>query len=347
MELKVHDDWWWWSGYPLKRSSWQTRLAETDGPRFYDKAAFPSLKPDIDIFGVPQRSRKQRGWYQITPPLQPSPPAETHRALATPSNMPVELFKDILRYLSMERPTLARCGQVCRYWARECRRELFDTVKLQGHEDVLYLLDLMKSPAGDVSRFLRHVETSSIQNVRRTPWMHILPLIGDCSMQPSHKIDFHVRLEGPLAPGQRSLRSIHYALPRVLPRFSRHIEWLDLKDLHFAKLSDLMHLLWEMPQVAFCRCTNVTWGSFPMMPFRRKPRCLDPAFAQTTLTLDKRCGPSSVEAAVWLSTSLSVHKSDLVLSFDDITRMLTIARTIDKTTSGKLALKVTYHPFRE
>ena len=39
-----------------------------DQPNFDAEQPFPLWKPDIDVLGIPSRSRKQRGWFQISRP---------------------------------------------------------------------------------------------------------------------------------------------------------------------------------------------------------------------------------------------------------------------------------------
>lgn len=292
---------------------------------------------------MPHRSRQQRGWHQIVPPVsgQPAPPTETHQALATASDIPPELFKNILEHLGEDKHALARCGRVCRYWARKCRQTLFWAVVLQGRAEALYLFGLTRNPTNDVSRLVNYVITSSAQNMPHTPWIHLLPLISDQSRLPYGIPQIWVRLSGPLPPGQRSLRSIHHALPRALPYFSRHIYRLHLKDLHFAKLDDLTHLVWEMPHLIHLKCVKVTWGSFPLTPPRRRPLGYP-----LSVELDEGCGPRSVEAAVWLSTSNLTSLNDRVpvLSVDDSARVITIARAIDEAATGSVATLVYYSP---
>lgn len=215
---------------------------------------------------------------------------------------------------------------------------LFETVNLRSREEASHLLHLMRDPTSDVSYLVKEVQAPLAQNMPSAPWFHLLPLIKDCSGR--YRVWLSVRLSGPLPPGQRSLRSIHYALPRALPHFSRHITWLHLTDLHFAKLDDLMHLMWEMPHLRYLYCSKVTWGSFPLTPPRRKLL----GYPLRT-ELDEGCGPRSVEAAVWLSNSvvMSLFFNVSVLSIDDSARVLAIARAIDKTATRALAPLVNHH----
>ena len=86
IELQIVPQWWVWRGYrPFGRIQddlidtpelrWPTRRDPMDAPEFNEELAFPLLKPSIDIFGIPRRSRRQRGWYQVRSPLLRSRPA--------------------------------------------------------------------------------------------------------------------------------------------------------------------------------------------------------------------------------------------------------------------------------
>lgn len=141
VELEIDEEWYRWSGFPHNiLSPWKP--AETDGPEFYTENAFPSLKPDIDILGIPRRSRKQRGWYQVTVPFigQHGEQLGTRahcRGLAKPSDIPPELFDDLLReaagnWLSCDKHALATCALVCRYWAAKCQEVIFFHLRLNS-----------------------------------------------------------------------------------------------------------------------------------------------------------------------------------------------------------------------
>lgn len=273
VELKIEEDWYWWSGYPRNpddRRWLHGLLAETDGPEFYTKTAFPSLKPDIDIFGVPRRSRKQRGWHQVAVPSLGRPNERvgnrTHsRPPAKASDIPPELFDGILEHLTSwthrDRPALARCASVCHYWNEKCQKRLFQGPELKSREDALSLLEFMRTLTSAVSSLIWDVTIREAQAVSGTPWLHLMSVIGDRAHKELHH--YTVKLKGPLPAGQR-MRSIHHRVPRSLPgHFSRHIEWLYLTDVHFKKLDDLMHLAGEMPDLDTLECKRVTWGSLP------------------------------------------------------------------------------------
>lgn len=340
VKLEIDEEWYWWRGYQSSnyRYSWRKKM---DGPEFYTESAFPLLKPDIDVFGVPCRSRRQRGWYQVAVPFLGRPSERTGKrahfqALAKPSDIPPELFDNLLHHLKdwnntrdrrEMRSTLARCALVCRYWSVRCQESLFDDLGLDSRENALQLLGFTRTPTSAVSSFVWRVDVPQVQAVSGTPWLHLISVIGDRAHKELEQ--YYVSLEGPLPAGQR-MRSIHHRLPRSLPaHFSRCIWWLSLTDIHFKELDDLMHLIWEMPHLYQLDCDRVTWGSLPTALPRRRPRNESPTeyFIKTS-----ECGPRPLEASVWLAASVRCRDAGF-FSPDDFIRVLPFARELGNSAS--------------
>lgn len=270
------------------------------------------------------------------------------RTASTPADVPPELFQHILDQLDMR--GRARCGCVCRYWATQCQRALFHGVDVRSREDVRALVGFMDAPTSRVSRFVFVVRASapSSSSAAGDPWVHHLSPIKDRFRQGESGVRLGVvelALSGPLpssSGGPRSLRSIHHALPRSLPHFSRHIDRLTLSDLHFAKLDDLLHLVWELPDLWLLACTRVTWGTFPAsVPRRRRKRSGFPRVAEGSVKVEvgNGCGPRAVEAAVWLSTCL-VRREHWFLGVEDLERVVVLARAVDE---WKISMGVPVH----
>lgn len=349
VQLEIDDEWYWWSGYPRYPNSYDWRLAVTDGPAFYAEAAFPSLKPDIDIFGVPRRSRKQRGWHRVAAsasslnhvPTEPAP----CRTCITPADIPPDLFEKILEHLKWHpHSDLVRYALVCRYWNIKCREALFGDPELRSREDAVHLLELMEIPTRGVSSYVGGVEVEEPQAVSGTPWLHLVAIIDDRRtrlQQPYTNIS--LKLEGPLPAGHR-MRSIHHGLPRSMPgHFSCLIYRLSLTDIHFKKLDDLMHLVWEMPDLVKLYCERVTWESLPTALPRRKPR----SESRNTLFSVKisQCGPRKVEASVWLVASAR-RRNQAFLSPNDITDVLSLARELENSAGTSVKTSNDWDTFR-
>lgn len=385
VKLEIDTEWYWWSGYQRtkpSRYSFRGLLADTDGPEFYTPAAFPALKPDIDTFGIPRRSRKQRGWYQILVAVSPFPFLRLRdgrvsererleieqranrrwRAAAKPSDIPPELFDNVLAHLTEQRihgradkPLLARCALVCRYWAAKCQPFIFDKLALRVREDAVQLLALMRTEGSAVSKLVTGVYVREALEVGGTgaPWLHLVSAIGDHAHQGLSEYSIKLRGPGP-GPGQRTttrLRSIHHGLPRSLPaHFSRLIGKLVLLDLNFAALADLAHLVWELPALWRLFCERVTWSeaSLPAIPegavlhghgmhgdilhriTRRKPRNRS-VYAQSVRM--SQCGPRAVEAAVWVVASMR-PRDGAFFDADDFARVVLLAREMGEGASA-------------
>ena len=130
---------------------WKRDADPADKDDYDPCRAFPSVKPRLDIFGIPPRTRKQRGWYQIrTSPAQSQsrfpvscpemlfPPAADDRIMHTPAatgaNIPLELIDAILERMDDEdKRLLSSYSRVCRHWTRICQPMLFIDLKLRSH----------------------------------------------------------------------------------------------------------------------------------------------------------------------------------------------------------------------
>ena len=147
----------------------------SSGTNYYGTKAFPSLKPDIDIFGIPRRSRKQRGWYIITAPIRnhvrvEPPSSRIARRAVTGAELPEELFERILaqftsppnsveysddsRLLGFTKRQLGNCALVCRFWAQYCQRRIFYHVSIRSREDIIHLLALLRNTNSRVAQYV-------------------------------------------------------------------------------------------------------------------------------------------------------------------------------------------------
>lgn len=97
----------------------------------------------------------------------------------------------------------------------------------------------------------------------KQPWLHLL--------DPRwHRAG--VTIKGPF-PGRRTIRTIHFALPRSAPpSFSRGITRLTLQSVVFRHLRDTACLLSELPDLQILKLDGVTWESPPTGLPRRRPR---------------------------------------------------------------------------
>ena len=282
LQLTKYGGWWLWRGFTAERNdidywAWvgEAKWKEGDDPvdmKSYDPiVAFPSLKPRLDIFGIPPRTRKQRGWYQVSNVLKGSSCAASSLpsrvdvaavALATGADIPPELFDVILDCLDFwDKRTLGACARVCLYWASKCQPRLFERPQLNSREDILPLCQFERTPRSDRLPRLRSSCIAST-TVSSPPWLH--------HMSVSHKTwtrNNSVDLDGPLPP-QRTLRSVHFQLPRTSPQFSTNILQLRLTNVHFNHFDDLAHLMSDLRYLWQFRGEKLTWSLEPQ-PYRR------------------------------------------------------------------------------
>ena len=300
VELAKDWHWWVWHGFrPFSRID--QALVNTPELQFYggkrravicdpmdrknfeEEHAFPLVKPAIDIFGIPPRSRKQRGWYQVRSPSRlATQPSTSSSHLVCAANLPSELDILILAEVcSMAAATpkkpydpqpVVACANVCRNWARILQPQLFSRVGIQSYGQLLELRSFFDAPTSNVSQY--HEWSICEQSLDGIPFTHLVPSAKE---RARHKVRF--TLQGPL-PRQYgvTVRSITPCVPRSMPR--RHYEVsqlarLDLKDIHFQSFVDLMRLLVELPGVVDFLGSRLTWPpqSLRRPVWRRRVSC--------------------------------------------------------------------------
>ena len=283
VELSLEMNWWLRNGLPWEdldfhwcqdERHWYWTLADPMDRLDFDEAtAFPSLKPDITVFGPLRRTRRQRGWFQVVRPARscmndtPQTLQAQQEVLATAADLPPELFQMILNpTMRMPRVSLdvATCALVCRTWARYAQRMLFEHVHLHTRDAVLRLLSLSEDSNSGTRQYVKSIcLTHTLQDTQ--PFLHLLP---DLHRRNTLELAAYsgVKITGPLPMGTRTLRSIHGMLPRSLPRgWSRDIYRVVLTDLHFQSTSVLFHLARELPSLVLFEGIRLTWSDVPLV----------------------------------------------------------------------------------
>lgn len=280
LELEIKGAWWMWRGclqdYFLgydTEAFCANPVQGIDPMDRYDHkevSAFPMQKPNFDIFGIPRRTRSQRGWYQVQPHPKAqakdisvlSIPPSSSDAPATGADLPIELVKLVGQMMSEvlewsrddDRRTMMACALVCRYWANQFLYKMFKLTSTDSRQRALGLLEFGRSSACWYRRFVQPEVYMTMKSLGELPFMHPLP----CH---TYK---HAWLRGPLPRSWKTMRSVHWGLPRPVPRsFSSGIISLALTDIHFQRFSDLVDLVCELPDVQHLHCTKVTWGTLP------------------------------------------------------------------------------------
>ena len=140
---------------------------------------------------------------------------------------------------------------------------------------------------------------------------------------------------GPFAGGHRTIRSVHFALPRSLPRsLSRGIKSLDLIDITFHKIEDLVHLVCELPDLEEFLCdsgTTINTDSLRIELPRRRPRTSRNKLRDLTINV--------YEMDDLLATILTIYMSvyDTMSFFSDgeITIILALAEPFHRRVDTK------------
>lgn len=197
------------------------------------------------------------------------------------SRVPEELFERILRHTTLfdgyilrySKKELGQCALVCKYWAQKCQASIFAWVKLRNAGDVRGLLAILDRPGTSVAHYVKKlvIEDQFIDKpLTPTPWLHLVSLL-----QP--KLPFcrvsRLMLWGPLPEGTRTLRTIHFSLPRTVPTYNTRLHSLHLLTaINLICFSDLVHFLDELRDLRKLRCWQVTWSRGPSLTRLRSIR---------------------------------------------------------------------------
>ena len=233
-----------------------------DKATFDETRAFPTVKPDIDVLGIPHRSRKQRGWYHVhrrhsgrevqnnsVVGVQPN-----FRVHASGAEIPEELIEIIVKDLhistvnsrgeeSLNMRAVGRYSLVCRYWANIFQRVLFRVVGLTSEKDVMQLLQYLRQPRSRIQEYIFgfHVPPQAITG---RPWIHLLLYLYPC-LPSTPVIALNMRGSNEKS-GAYSVRSVHGTLPKAPPSYSANFREVTLYDIHFRRFEHLLHLVREM-----------------------------------------------------------------------------------------------------
>ncbi|KAF7792162.1 hypothetical protein EIP86_003192 [Pleurotus ostreatoroseus] len=299
--------------------------SEWDAP-----SAFLTVKPDMDVFGVPKRTRTQRGWYQVKP-WPPRPSTERTREeqrqspVATAADIPPELFDNVLNstalqlsgYGSITKQQLGYICLVCRRWNRVVQPRMFRCVTLRNRADVDMLHAIVFTSPRPVYRAIRDIRLSlDLKKYPYHPWLHLFVwsrVLDKVILNEPSQLVVMVDIKGPLPKG-RYIKGIHDLLPSRLPSMSLGITYLRLCNVRFKIFSVLLHFLRELPSVKDVALTEVDWenssGGYVSSPalhyfFRRAQH----RSYNVTYRL-QRCADNS--AAAWLCALLPLDKRELL-----------------------------------
>ena len=294
MALRIPERWRVWRGYQL--SGWTRENAELssaywtpgswlhtdpmDTTTYDESKAFPSEKPNFDVYPPPCRTRKQRGWFQVTrfPPHSQIKP-EIVITSSTPgpslygsgSKLPSELVQQILDELRAD-PSLSKHDQavystVCRHWADAIRPHIFQDIGINSRESLIALSALTEHPASRAKSYIDRVTlVPTVSSSKAAPFLHLL------TIHVGHRVDgtttsqirIQLKITGPLPQHySNTMRSIHWQLPRTVPRVcSFGIARLILENISFKTFYDLLNVVLELPTLTKFEGTSLMWPEF-------------------------------------------------------------------------------------
>ncbi|KAJ3559039.1 hypothetical protein NM688_g583 [Phlebia brevispora] len=315
VSIEVPRNWRLWSGWCPRRwdgGPWKEWWNSMDGEDFDEATAFPTFKPDETIFhvGLPDYTRNQRGWYHVKPwPLRPPPTmADEYDRSATGGDVPGGYSDD--RDILMSKREIGSISLVCRRWAYTVQRHIFNTITLRSGEDPDTLLSFLRHPHSSITRYIHMIILSqSLTQYPYLPWVHrpsvFNQVVGALKTETSTKLQ--LTLCGPL-PAGKFTRGVCEMLPRSVPWSFRGVGSLDLKDLHFRKLGDLMRIPRELPSIWRLQCSNVTWEDTSSEELPPTSQYLSRRTNEPVAYYLRRC--TDDRAAVWFAALLALRWRD-------------------------------------
>lgn len=167
--------------------------------------------------------------------------------------LPQELFKSICNQADSYSWSFRL---VSRYWSRQCHPQIFKETFARSPERIHQLWAHRMNPLMQQLELIRGVPYYDENS--KFPWLHRLTQL--CNSTRSVWMDEEDNLGGILIQGRFAskfghIRSVHFALPRSLPRsLSRGIKSLDLYGITFRRFEDLTHLVCELPNLEELKC---------------------------------------------------------------------------------------------
>ena len=184
------------------------------------------------------------------------------------AQIPEELFKYFLegaqRIRTEDRRERKRhfavFGSVNRYWACQCRVQLFEGLLLRTPADAKGFGEILNTPTlpgfEPVAAMVKFLEVHP--SSRDEPWLHQIFFMF--SPKLVNLLTFTVL---PRHSEKKELLTLHPLLPRTLPAPVVQIEFLELGGLHFSTGSALFRLLSSIPSLLTFTAVNLTFDTEP------------------------------------------------------------------------------------
>ncbi|PSS31908.1 hypothetical protein PHLCEN_2v2315 [Hermanssonia centrifuga] len=187
--------------------------------------------------------------------------------LATAADLPPELFKGVIHALVDDYEHTPRCKRefglaslTCRYFAEQCRPEIFYQIRLESREDVLTLISFLGSSISRIKDYIDKIVVTQYEPCE--PWLHLLHTSLMYRI-PHAEIEYFKLTAKTSSPTAVKLQSLHTGPPTSTPPACWNIKRLYLVKLQLNSFSYLVKLVAGLPQLELLFCERLTWPSLP------------------------------------------------------------------------------------
>lgn len=171
--------------------------------------------------------------------------------------VPPELFDNILLFIGSNWSSNAEgkasssvCSLVCRWWARQCRRQRFNTIRVTSHARLQELVQLLAFDHEGLPSISTHIRRIRLEpKADDLPWLHLIffslfPMLAN----PTATIELN--LKSICTDPATNWRQIYRGLPRPTPVVCSSVTELDLQGVQFKRGEDLIRLVRRFPKLS-------------------------------------------------------------------------------------------------
>lgn len=170
--------------------------------------------------------------------------------------VPPELFANILLYIGSNWSSDAEgksassvCSLVCRWWAKQCRQQRFNTIRITSHARLQELVQLLAFDHKALPSISTHIRRIRLEpNSDDLPWLHLISFsVFPVLAHPTVTIELN--LKSICTDPATNWRQIYRGLPRPTPVVCSSVNELDLQGVQFKRGEDLIRLVKRFPKL--------------------------------------------------------------------------------------------------
>ena len=245
--------------------------------------------------------------------------------------------EDVPPIVFANKQELGLLSLTCRYWAKRCRPHIFKHAILHSLGELHALVDILEhAKLDDIPSVLDCLERVYVVQTGRwtVPWLHhVYAALRGCIHRyiPIYLTldDTYILSDTNTSGGQYAPRLLSAHLPKTIPGDAYHFYSLELSNLRFRRVPDLLSLLHNITVVREVTCTNVQFGD-PAMPTRRTRASERELFLATV----SRCGSAEFEIDLAFAILSPKSVKRLELDADTWSDIRTIMLSVFPTTDG-------------